>query len=89
MDQPKPIASVYLITVFIIEESGDIFQGLRNRALDSRSFHTLPRAAASATTTWAAAALIHEKTVARLDLCEALPRQDIAYIYWARCTYCI
>lgn len=88
MDKAEPIASVYLVAIFIVEESSDVFQSICNSASYSRSLDMLPRVANFAPTTRTSAAIIHERTIGCFYFCKALPCQDIADIDRTSCSNC-
>lgn len=72
MDQTNIVTSIYLIALFIVKESSDVFHCFWNCA----------RVAIFTTALAPAIVFLKRKAVARIDFGQAFAGQDIAYIYW-------
>lgn len=76
-----PIASINLITIFIVEQSSNIFQGFCNRAPNSGGMAMLlPVATATAIITTATTFIFCREAIACSYFSKAFSSQDIADI---------
>lgn len=85
MYKAMPIARINFVSLFIVEERSDVFQGFCNCAPDFGGTGTLLGTAITTTFTTTTTFILHRDAVACFYFSKAFPRQYVAYIDGSSC----